>query len=195
VLRDGQLQQVNSPQRLFTNPANLFVAGFIGSPAMNFAGARLIRDGGAAVAFAGCRIPVPPAALHARPELHEYFGREVIVGIRPCAFEDSTLADATWARIAVTAEVVEELGSDIHVIFTIDAPPIHNATITGTAADDDGDGVTALTGGNSLWTARVSPRSRVRPGHRLQLAIDTSSLHFFDPASGRAIGRSVVTAP
>ena len=184
VLRDAQLQQVDRPQRLFTHPANLFVAGFIGSPAMNFARARLIRDGGAAVAFAGYRIPVPGAVLSARPGLDEYFGREVILGIRPCAFGDSMVADPTWATLPVTVDVIEELGSDIHVIFSIESAPVHNTIAA------DGDPVTPLASGNSLWTARVSSRSRVRPGQRLQLAVDTSNLHFFDPASELAIGHA-----
>src|SRR5216683_3237558 len=99
VLRDGRLQQADSPQALYNAPVNLFVAGFIGSPSMNFATARLVRDDGPAVTFAGHRLEVPDAALAARPGLSEYFGRDLILGIRPSDFEDAELADATWPRI------------------------------------------------------------------------------------------------
>jgi multiple sugar transport system ATP-binding protein len=171
VLRDGQLQQVDTPQTLFDSPVNLFVAGFIGSPAMNFASADLVRDDGPAVTFAGYKLPV-------------------ILGIRPSDFEDAAFGDATWPRIDVTAGVTEGLGTEIHAIFTIDAPPVEHASITSAARgdDDEDDTVTALAGGKSLWTARVSSRSAVRPGQPLQLSIDTTRLHFFDPASGESIG-------
>src|ERR1022692_944224 len=88
VLRDGKLQQVDSPQALYNAPVNLFVAGFIGSPAMNFVTARLVRDDGAAVVFAGYRLPVPDTLLAARASLADYFDRELILGIRPSDFED-----------------------------------------------------------------------------------------------------------
>ena len=94
VLRDGQLQQVDTPQALYDHPVNLFVAGFIGSPAMNFVTAELVRDDGPAVTFAGHRLPLPPGAVAAKPGLDGYFGREIILGIRPAEFEDATLADA-----------------------------------------------------------------------------------------------------
>src|SRR5712691_1838043 len=99
VMRDGRLQQADSPQALFNAPVNLFVAGFMGSPAMNFASARLARDDGATVVFADYRLPVPDAVLAARPGLADYFEREVILGIRPSDFEDSGLADETWPRM------------------------------------------------------------------------------------------------
>ncbi|HUC58120.1 MAG TPA: sn-glycerol-3-phosphate ABC transporter ATP-binding protein UgpC, partial [Streptosporangiaceae bacterium] len=93
VLRDGKLQQVDSPQTLFNSPVNLFVAGFIGSPAMNFVAAELARDDGPYVTFAGYRVPVTEQLLQDRPALAGYFGREVILGVRPSDFEDSSLAD------------------------------------------------------------------------------------------------------
>jgi multiple sugar transport system ATP-binding protein len=198
VLRDGKIQQVDSPQVLFDSPVNLFVAGFIGSPAMNFVLADLVRDEGPAVTFAGHRLPVPAAVFSAKPGLEEFTGRKVILGIRPSDFEDGAFADASWPRIAVTAGVTEGLGTEIHAIFTIDAPPVeHDALTSATAAegsDADDAAVTALTGGKSLWTARVSSRSAVRPGAPLDLAVDTSRMHFFDPASGQAIGHPL-TAP
>jgi multiple sugar transport system ATP-binding protein len=190
VLRDGQLQQVDTPQELFDAPVNLFVAGFIGSPAMNFVEAELVRDDGPAVTFAGFRLPVPASVVSGKPGLDDYFGRKVILGIRPSDFEDSAFADAAWPRVDVTAGVTEGLGTEIHAIFTIDAPPVEHHSITSAAGghDEEDDTVTALAGGKSLWTARVSSRSAVRPGAPLQLAIDTNRLQFFDPATGESIG-------
>jgi multiple sugar transport system ATP-binding protein len=190
VLRDGQLQQVDTPQVLFDAPVNLFVAGFIGSPAMNFASADLVRDDGPAVTFAGYKLPVPASVISGKPGLDQYFGKKVILGIRPSDFEDAAFGDAAWPQIGVTAGVTEGLGTEIHAIFTIDAPPVEHASITSAARgdDDEDDTVTALAGGKSLWTARVSSRSAVRPGAPLQLSIDTTRLHFFDPASGESIG-------
>jgi len=189
VLRDGQLQQVDTPQTLFDAPVNLFVAGFIGSPAMNFVTAELVRDGGAAVTFAGFRLPVPASVISAKSGLDDYFGKKVILGIRPSDFEDAAYGDAAWPRIDVKADVTEGLGTEIHAIFTIDAPPVEHASITSAArGDDDEDEGFALAGGKSLWTARVSSRSSVRPGAPLQLAVDTSRLHFFDPTTGDSIG-------
>ena len=90
----------------------------------------------------------------------------------------------------IIAGVTEELGTEIHVIFTIDAPPVEHADLTKAAetSDDEDEAVSALVGGKSLWTARVSARSRVRPGQPAELAVDTHHLHFFDPASGLSIG-------
>jgi multiple sugar transport system ATP-binding protein len=191
VLRDGRLQQVDTPQHLFEAPVNLFVAGFIGSPAMNFVTADLVRDDGPAVTFAGYKLEVPPDVMEAKHGLQDFIGKKVILGIRPSDFEDASLADGSHAgKMQITAGVTEELGTEIHVIFTIDAPPVEHADLTKAAdREDDEDGaVSALVGGKSLWTARVSARSRIRPGQPAGLAVDTHHLHFFDPASGLSIG-------
>jgi multiple sugar transport system ATP-binding protein len=188
VLRDGKLQQVDTPQSLYNSPVNLFVAGFIGSPAMNFAAARLVRDDGAAVTFAGHKLAVTDKLLQSRPGLDAYFGQEVILGVRPSDFEDAALADATWARMPVQVSVTEELGSEIHVIFTIDAPPVQHASITEARADDGEDETIPLVDNKTLWTARVAARSDIKPGSAATLAVDTSNLQFFDPATGLSIG-------
>jgi multiple sugar transport system ATP-binding protein len=190
VLRDGRLQQVDTPQTLFDSPVNLFVAGFIGSPAMNFVDADLIRDDGPAVTFAGHRLPLPGSLIEGKPGLDGYFGRKVILGVRPSDFEDAQLADGSWARMSVRADVTEELGSEIHVIFTIDAPPVHHATISEIIGDeeDEDSAAVVLASGKSLWTARVAARSQVRSGQPIDLAVDTSNLQFFDPTSALSIG-------
>jgi len=191
VMRDGRLQQVDTPQYLFAAPVNLFVAGFIGSPAMNFVTADLTRDDGPAVAFAGYTLPVPAGVLDAKPGLAAFFGKKVILGIRPSDFEDATLADPGWGRMPVTTNVIEELGSEIHVIFTIDAPHVEHSAIVAAeeaAAEDEAEAEAALAGGKSVWTARVSARSQVKPGQPIELAVDTQHLNFFDPDSGLSIG-------
>ena len=195
VLRDGRLQQVDTPQALFEAPVNLFVAGFIGSPAMNFVTADLARDDGPAVAFAGYKLPVPAEVLDAKPGLADYFGKKVILGIRPSDFEDAGLGRPGRGTMRVTAGVTEELGSEIMVIFTIDAPHVEHASITqATESEDEDEASAALVGGKSLWTARVSKESRVRHGAPLELSVDTRYLHFFDPTSGLSIGHPKATA-
>jgi multiple sugar transport system ATP-binding protein len=188
VMRDGKLQQADSPQALFNAPVNLFVAGFMGSPAMNFADARLVRDDGPAVVFAGFRLPVPEALLTARPALATYVDRELILGIRPSDFEDAELADVTWPRMAARADVTEALGSELHVLFRIDAPPVRHSALGDAAINDDEEGALPLAAGRSLWTARVAARSRIAPGQPVELALDTTNLQFFDADSGLAIG-------
>jgi multiple sugar transport system ATP-binding protein len=189
VLRDGKLQQVDTPQALYNLPVNLFVAGFIGSPAMNFAAAQLVRDDGPAVAFAGHKLAVTEKLLASRPGLDSYFGKEVILGVRPSNFEDASLAEPTWSRMPAQVSVTEELGSEIHVIFAIDAPPVQHASITEARADDGDDEAIPLADNKTLWTARVAPRSEIKPGAAATLAVDTSNLQFFDPATGLSIGR------
>jgi multiple sugar transport system ATP-binding protein len=189
VLRDGRLQQVDTPQKLFDNPVNLFVAGFIGSPAMNFVTADLVREDGPHVAFAGHKLPVPAETLEARPGLDGYFGKQVILGVRPSDFEDAAHATPGWPRVSARAEVTEELGSEIHVLFSIDAPPVEHKDAADLADDATGEGGAALplTDNRALWTARVNARARVVHGEPVELALDNRSLHFFDSGSGLAI--------
>ncbi len=188
VMRDGRLQQADKPQTLFNSPVNLFVAGFMGSPAMNFAEARLVRDDGPAVVFADYRLPVPSALLESRPALAEYFERELILGIRPSDFEDAGLADAAWPRVSATCDVTEALGTEMHVLFRIAAPPVRHAALGHATAADGEDAALPLDAGKSLWTARVAARSRIAAGDPVELAVDTSNLQFFDADTGLSIG-------
>jgi multiple sugar transport system ATP-binding protein len=188
VMRDGRLQQADRPQALFNAPVNLFVAGFMGSPAMNFVSARLVRDDGPRVTFAGYRLPVPETVLAARPTLDDYFDRELIVGIRPSDFEDGELAETAWPRIATKADVTEALGSEVHVLFRIDAPPVTHAALGDSSAANGEEGALPLAAGKSLWTARVAARSRIAPGQPVELALDSSNLQFFDADTGLSIG-------
>jgi multiple sugar transport system ATP-binding protein len=194
VLRDGKLQQVDSPQALYNTPVNLFVAGFIGSPAMNFATGTLVRDDGPAVTFAGHKVAIPQSLLDARPGLADYFGKEFILGIRPSDFEDASLAEASWPRLPVTTTVTEELGSEINVIFAIDAPPVQHASISQATADNGDDEAIPIAGNKTMWTARVAARSPIKPGQSAELAVDNSNLQFFDTDSGLAIGHPNASA-
>src|ERR1700722_15376906 len=168
VLLDGRTQQAGTPRRLFESPANLFVAGYIGFPAMNFAEARLVRDDGPTVTFGGHRLPVPAAVLESRPQLADYLGRTVIVGIRPSHFDDASHADASWPRFPVTVTATVERGAETHAHFPVAAPPVDHSWFAGAAernAEQD-EAVSALAGGKSLWTARVSALCATRPGER-----------------------------
>ena len=197
VMRDGKLQQVDSPQTLFNSPVNLFVAGFMGSPAMNFAYATLARDNGPTVVFADYRLPISQDLLSARPGLDSYFDRDLIVGIRPSDFEDGSLADPLWPRISARADVTEALGTEKHVLFRIDAQPVRHSALGQTAAATDPDVDEAslpLGGGKSLWTARVAARSTISAGQPVELAVQTSNLQFFDGETGLSIGHPQAVA-
>jgi multiple sugar transport system ATP-binding protein len=185
VLKDGELQQVDSP-------TNLFVATFIGSPAMNLAEAKLVRDGGPVVAFADYKIPVPEQAIRERSGLERYFDRQVIVGIRPSSFEDAAFVGDQRPVVKAEVTVSEELGSEVNVIFTVHAPPVHHDVMVAKfdkAAKDDIEAEELVGAGDSLWTARVNPKTQARPGRTIDLAVDAASLHYFDPDTGHAIGR------
>ena len=174
VMRDGKLQQVDTPQNLYRHPANLFVAAFIGSPSMNLVEAE-IGDGEAR--FAGFSIPLPANGVPT--------GR-VILGIRPQDFHDAAQADPSLPTIEAEPAVVEELGSATHVIFEIDAPPVETEAVTATT--DEGDSAVLLaTDRRALFTAEVPETTLVRTGQKLRLALDPARLHMFDPASGERL--------
>ena len=170
VMRDGRIQQVDTPQELYARPANLFVAAFIGSPAMNLAEAELAHG---QVRFGGYAIPLP--ATDTTPD------GQVIAGIRPEAFEDAAFADPSLPRIDVKVEVVEELGADTHVLFTVAAPRLEVTDVREAAGDEDAT-LAAVEG--SLFTARVDPATSAKPGALLRLAVDPSRFHYFDPETG-----------
>jgi len=174
VLRDGLIQQVDTPQVLYSRPDNLFVAAFIGSPAMNLVEATVANG---AVAFGGFELPLDAECRPSRD------GR-VILGIRPEAFEDASLANPALPAIDVDVAVLEELGSDSHVIFTIDAPRLEAEDLRA-AADDEDEALIA--DDRAVWNARVQTKTSARVGDRLRLAVDTSHLYFFDPDSGASL--------
>jgi multiple sugar transport system ATP-binding protein len=168
VMKDGRLQQVDIPRVLYDRPANAFVAGFIGSPAMNLLRGRLTgSDGTTSVALGESVIPVPRSLLARRPSLAGYVDREVVVGIRPEDIEDAALVpSANGASLPVQVKLAEALGAEVIAHFPLGS------------ADEAG----------RLVTARLSPRSEARTGRPLRVAIDLERLYFFDPETQEAIG-------
>ena len=175
VMRDGRMQQVDEPQTLYRDPANLFVAAFIGSPSMNLVEA-VVSDG--AVEFGAYRIPIDPAR---RPSVED--GARVILGVRPEDFEDVSFAESGLPQIEVSVAVVEELGSDIHVIFEVDTPRVEAEELR--AAVDEEDRSLLADSQTSLFNARINPRARAKAGERLKLAVQPAGFHFFDLAAGQ----------
>ena len=193
VLNRGVLQQLASPQELYDNPANIFVAGFIGSPAMNMIGADVVRENGVVrVEFGGLRLDVLDATLRERPGLTDYVGRKVVVGIRPEDMEDPEYlaAGAPDVRIPVMVEVREAMGSEVYAHFKVDAPPVLTEDTRDLAADKDLDDL-ELEGqadnGSAMFVARLNPRTTAARGRPMELEVDVRRLHFFDVETGQAI--------
>jgi multiple sugar transport system ATP-binding protein len=179
VVRDGVLQQVDTPQILFHQPVNLFVAGFIGSPTMNLVQAAVTGD---KLEFGSHRLPVPPGT-----DLDAYNGRTVILGIRPSDFEDADVwRDDRLPVVEVTADVVEDLGSEAHVLFTVDAPPV---AVEGVDEDPEAGAPIPLVAaeGTSVFTASVDARTAARAGSTVRLSVHPARFHFFECGTGRAI--------
>jgi multiple sugar transport system ATP-binding protein len=178
VMREGKLQQVDAPQRLYESPANTFVAAFIGSPSMNLVEARLSGD---SISFGGFTIPLD---RERRPRFAED-GR-VIVGIRPEAFEDASFASGGLPQIEVPVDVLEELGSDSHIFFPIEAEQV---VIEDALADDPQDETSILAEekDRALMIARVDARTDARVGGSVRLAVDPSRLYFFSPETGESL--------
>ena len=171
VLNHGRVLQIDTPQRLYDHPANVFVAAFIGTPAMNLVEASVDGD---AVEFGGVRVPLDPGR---RPD-----GKrgKVVLGIRPESFEVASLAPPGRPVLRVVPEVVEELGSEAHVFFPLEAPPV----ATDVAGKDE---AALLAESKTLFAARVDPKAPIRLREAVELALDTSRLHFFDPDSGEVV--------
>jgi multiple sugar transport system ATP-binding protein len=191
VMRKGMLQQVDNPQTLYEHPNNLFVAGFIGSPAMNLIDATLeSSDGGIDVKLGDFRLPVPDDVLAERPALRGYAGRSMVLGIRPEDMEDAALvSDAPpERRISSTVELREALGSDVVVHFPVDAKPAVTEDVIELAADIDEDAAAASgEAERANVLARLNPRTQAQPGDRIELVVDTHRLHFFDLDTGDGI--------
>src|SRR4051812_3177295 len=180
VLRDGVLQQVDEPQNLYEHPANLFVAAFIGSPPMNLVEASV--EGGR-IRFGDFDLPIGPE----HPSDLE--GSTVILGIRPSDMEDTAVwRNETLPTIDVRADVTENLGSEINVLFAVDAPPVASDVIAATIDEPDSDSFALLDEGTTTFCGRVDARSSVRPGGNVRLSVDPSRFYFFDRSTGDAIG-------
>jgi multiple sugar transport system ATP-binding protein len=192
VMNAGHLLQVDTPQTLYDNPVNEFVAGFIGSPSINLVEAELAQqNGNFAVEFGGHRLTVDDRAARNRSALSEYVGRTVMLGIRPEDFEDASLEPDTPPdrRLKVTADLTEPLGAEVLVYFGTEATRVVSSAAAADAGEDAEVQLRADEEGEptSHLVARVSPRTRVAVGQPIELAVDTSRLYFFDPETRDAI--------
>jgi multiple sugar transport system ATP-binding protein len=194
VMRKGLLQQVAAPQELYDHPDNLFVGGFIGSPAMNLIDATLERSNGTlAVALGDQRIALDDDLVSTRPALKGFEGKKLVLGIRPEHLEDAALARdaAENKRLRGEVELTEALGSELMVHFKVNAPPAVTEDVKELAADVGEDAVAELEeaseGQQTTLVGRFGVESRVRDGDSAEVAVDTRALHFFDPETGDGI--------
>jgi multiple sugar transport system ATP-binding protein len=180
VLKDGYLQQVDTPQNLYDRPRNVFVAAFIGSPSMNLYESTITVDGDCGSLTIGSQtLPLSAASLQARPALRGYDGQQIILGTRPEDFEDATLDAGGHPTIHGQVTLLEALGSEIMVHFRLDATTVDSG---------DPDAVAEAGGeGTANAVGRFNPRSRVRPGETAPISVATENLHFFDTTTRRAI--------
>ena len=200
VIKKGELQQVDAPQFLYDHPANLFVAGFIGSPAMNMVEADLVReDGGLYTVFGSTRLRVADEVVSERPGIRAYEGHRVIAGIRPENMEDASIMPVIPEDRRMKVDIVlrEALGSEVLVHFSVDAPPVLTEDTRELVGEQSGPMAQASVAvqelekavetGTSTFVARLDPRTRAAERQPLELAVDTGRLHFFDPQTGLGI--------
>jgi multiple sugar transport system ATP-binding protein len=180
VMQDGRIQQVDPPQRLYEDPANLYVAAFIGSPAMNLIETNVAGD---AIGLGGQPIPLD---RERRPR----FASEgnTIIGIRPEALEDAAFAESGLPQIEVRIEVIEELGSDAHLFFQLDGAKPVVVEEAGSTEEDD-EATLLADSSDNLFTARVDARTKARVGETITLAVDPSRFYFFSAETGDSLLR------
>src|SRR5437016_6647937 len=188
VMRSGRLEQVDSPQALYQRPGNLFVASFIGSPAMNLVLARLDRVDGSVFAHLGATpVRLPDAVLDARPALARRIGQDVVVGIRPEDFEDATVVpNGSGTRLEVEVSLAEPIGPQVIVHFRLDARPVVGRSAVLEARDDEDEELPDLAsaerdpGAGAHLVASLSSRTTAETGRTITLTVDAARLHFFD---------------
>jgi multiple sugar transport system ATP-binding protein len=194
VMRKGELQQVAPPQELYERPVNLFVGGFIGSPAMNMLEAEIERRNGSLVASVGSQaLTLGDEVLSTRPKVESYVGKKVVLGIRPENLEDAALAQEVPSDRHIKGVLVlrEPLGSEIVAHFEVDAPPALTEDVRELARDVGQEGTVRATDESGVAkttvVGRFGPRSRVRNGDVIDVAVDTSAVHVFDLETGLGI--------
>ena len=184
VIRKGVLQQIDTPREIYLYPKNIFVAGFIGSPSMNFVYATVkISSKGASLTFGEDEIFVkdPPESLK------DYEGKEIVLGVRPEAFEDSVYANKKEfsEEINIHVSLLEQLGSDTYIHFYKDINPVQTEAIEEILADE-GEDISVL-GTQTKFIARINPNATIEEGKNITLSINPSKLHFFNPETGLSI--------
>ena len=186
--RPYNLQQVGAPTELFDHPANLFVAGFIGSPAMNLTYGHLEAQGDEVYAvLPNNRLKVDRRALDEHPGLENHMNEELVIGLRPSSLEAAAVVGPDPSRtLQAQVEVTEMLGADTYIHFTVDRAPVVTPDIEELLADTGRDA--SSLGDKTNFIARVSPDVRVSHGDTVELVVDTAKAHFFDPSTGERIG-------
>jgi multiple sugar transport system ATP-binding protein len=194
VIKKGELQQVGKPTELFEHPNNLFVAGFIGSPSMNFAQSRLEESkGSVAITLGDQTLLLSEQELRSRPGLRQYNGKEIVLGIRPQDFEDPKYAKEAHegSKLKVNINLIEAVGTETMVHFNVNAPLALTDDMKELAADVGGEELTQLERraqeGQNAFTAVLDPRTKLRKYDDVELVVDTSRLHFFDPETSQGI--------
>ena len=188
VMRKGELQQMAEPQKLYDSPKNLFVASFIGSPAMNiFEGTIEQRNGGLAVKLGDQELGIPADVAQRRPALGGYTGRKLAVGLRPEHLEDAAVARTGGGRLRGRVQLTEALGSEILAHVEMHAKPVVTDDVVEGAVDTAEEHEMAADLMTSTIVGRLDPSSRVRPASDVELAVDTEKLQFFDLETGFAI--------
>ncbi len=185
VIRKGELQQIDTPREIYLNPKNIFVAGFIGSPSMNFVYANVgVNKNSIKLNFGNDQIDYKGDKLE---KLKAFENKEIVMGIRPEAFEDGNYANTSEysESIKVSVSLLEQLGSDSYIHFYKDIKPVQTEAIEEILADE-GEDISVL-GDNTKFIARINPNSTVVEGEEIELKIDPSKLHFFDPETGDAL--------
>ena len=185
VIRKGELQQIDTPREIYLNPRNIFVAGFIGSPSMNFVYANVgVNKNSIKLNFGNDQIDYKGDKLE---KLKTFENKEIVMGIRPEAFEDGNYANTSEysESIKVSVSLLEQLGSDSYIHFYKDIKPVQTEAIEEILADE-GEDISVL-GDNTKFIARINPNSTVVEGEEIELKIDPSKLHFFDPETGDAL--------
>jgi multiple sugar transport system ATP-binding protein len=191
VMKRGRLQQVAPPQELYDRPRNLFVAGFIGSPAMNMVEATIERNGdGAWASFGDVKLRLDEEFVRTRPALAAYDGRRVVLGIRPESIDDAALAadGPVDRRLRTTVDLREALGSEVLIHFSVDAAPVLTEDTKELARDLGASEVEESSeDARTVFVARLDPRTGARKRGEIELVVDTSRMHFFDPETGLGI--------
>src|SRR6476660_7948378 len=190
VIKGGVLQQVGPPQFLYDNPANIFVAGFIGSPPMNLGLGTVIKSGdGLGLKFGSATLDLHPAVVEDHPALANWVGRDIAVGVRSEDMDDANLVRGGApenSTLEATVGLTEALGSETVVHFDLDVPKVVTED-TKLLAHDSGADDTGLHTDATRFVASFTPRSRVRIGDSIRVVVDTERLHFFDPSTGLAV--------
>jgi multiple sugar transport system ATP-binding protein len=187
IMRDGVLQQVAKPQELYDRPRNLFVAEFIGSPAMNLVGVDLARSNGGVVAqFGDDTLEVGEQVLARRPSLKSFDGRRLILGVRPEDLEDAAFATGAPSghRLSAKVDIREDMGSEVFIHFGVAGKAVRGEDVKAAVGEEAAE--VAQTKGN-VWVARVDRDTSAQEQVNVELVVDTSRLHFFDPENGEAI--------